>query len=86
MPQFDGRESNLRHWHVFDRILGRAEMPVPWDLIFLTWENNMICGNHYKVSKIHIILSIEYLKARILFEIRIFPQARSIMSSLNDSC
>ena len=32
-----------------------------------------------------IILLIEYLKARILFEIRITPQARSIMSSLNDS-
>ena len=30
IPQFDGRESNLRHW----RVLGCAEMPAPWDLIF----------------------------------------------------
>ena len=41
--------------------------------------------NHYKESKIRITLLIEYLKARILSEIRITPQARSIMSSLNDS-
>ena len=42
--------------------------------------------NHYKESKIRITLLIEYLKARTLFEIRITPQARSIMSSLNHSC
>ena len=33
-----------------------------------------------------ITLLIEYLKTRTLFEIWITPQARSIMSSLNDSC
>ena len=43
-------------------------------------------GNHYKGSKIQITLLIKYLKARILFEIRITSQARSIISSLNDSC
>ena len=37
-------------------------------------------------SKIQITLLIEYLKARTLFEVRITPEARSIMSSLNDSC
>ena len=42
--------------------------------------------NHYKGNKIRITLLIEYLKTRTLFEIRITPQARSIMSSLNDSC
>ena len=41
--------------------------------------------NQYKGNKIRITLLIEYLKTRILFEIRITPQARSIMSSLNDS-
>ena len=46
----------------------------------------MIRGNHYKGSKIQITLLIEYLKAKTLFEIRITPQARSIMFSLNDSC
>ena len=46
----------------------------------------LICGNHYKGSKIRMTLLIEYLKARTLFEIQITPQARSIMSSLNDSC
>ena len=42
--------------------------------------------NHYKENKIRITLLIEYLKTITLFEIRIIPQARSIMSSLNDSC
>ena len=42
--------------------------------------------NHYKGSKIRITLLIEYHKTRTLFEIRITPQARSIISSLNDSC
>ena len=42
--------------------------------------------NHYKGSKIRITLSIEYLKTRTLFEIRITPQARSIISSLNGYC
>ena len=42
--------------------------------------------NHYKGSKIQITLLIEYLKTRTLFKIRITLQARSIMSSLNDSC
>ena len=42
--------------------------------------------NHYKGSKIRITLLIEYLKARTLFEIRITLEARSIMSSFNDSC
>ena len=42
--------------------------------------------NNYKGNKIRITLLIEYLKARTLFEIKITPQARSIMSSLNDSC
>ena len=42
--------------------------------------------NHYKGSKIRITLLIEYLKVKILFEIRITPQAKSIMFSLNDSC
>ena len=46
----------------------------------------MICGNQPKGSKIRIFLLIEYLKTRTLLEIRITPQARSIMSSLNDSC
>ena len=41
----------------------------------------MICGNHYKGSKIQITLLIEYLKARTLFEIRITPPERSILSS-----
>ena len=51
-----------------------------YDIICVIWENP------YKGSKIWIILLIEYLKARILFEIRITRQARLIMSSLNDSC
>ena len=42
--------------------------------------------NQYKGNKIRITLLIEYLKTRTLFEIRITPQARSIMSSLNDYC
>jgi len=42
--------------------------------------------NQYKGNKIRITLLIEYLKTRILFEIWITPQARSIMSSLNNSC
>ena len=42
--------------------------------------------NHYKGSKIRITLLIECLKARILFEIQITPEARLIMSSFNDSC
>ena len=42
--------------------------------------------NQYKGNKIQITLLIEYLKARKLFEIQITPQARLIMSSLNDSC
>ena len=42
--------------------------------------------NHYKGNKIRITLLIEYLKAITLFEISITPQARSIISSLNDSC
>ena len=42
--------------------------------------------NQYKENKIRITLLIEYLKTRILSEIRITPQARLIMSSLNDSC
>ena len=37
--------------------------------------------NQYKGNKIRITLLIEYLKARTLFEIRITPQARSIMSN-----
>ena len=41
--------------------------------------------NQYKGNKIRINLLFEYLNARILFEIRTTPQARSIMSSLNDS-
>ena len=45
-----------------------------------------IIRNQYKGNKTRITLLIEYLKARTLFEIRITPQARSIMSSLNDSC
>ena len=48
--------------------------------------NKVICGNHYKGSKTQITLLIEYFKAKTLFEIRITLQARSIMSSLNDSC
>ena len=42
--------------------------------------------NQPKRGKIQITLLIEYLKARTLCEIRITPQARSIISSLNDSC
>ena len=42
--------------------------------------------DHYKGSEIQITLLIEYLKTRTLFEIRITPQVRSIMSSLNNSC
>ena len=42
--------------------------------------------NQYKGNKIRITLLIEYLKARTLFEIRITPHAKSIMSSLNNSC
>ena len=42
--------------------------------------------NQYKGNKIRNTLLIEYLKTRTLFEIRITPQARSIMSSLNDFC
>ena len=53
---------------------------------FFTCPYPMICGNHYKGSKIRITLLIKYLNARTLFEIRITSQARLIMSSLNDSC
>ena len=58
---------------------------VIWVILLKNRRLQVICGNHYKGSKIRIILLIEYLKARTLFEIRITPQTRLIMSSLNDS-
>ena len=49
------------------------------------WKPQNRFENQPKESKNRITLSIKYLKARSLLEIRITPQAWLIKSSLNDS-